>query len=461
MKAWKVLFFSIFSFTLLISCKGSQPTVAIEEPETLSTEAVFQTETVVKGTIALPQSGTLFIWSTYGKQVIKLDSAQISSGKFSFKSRFYPTGVYMLGTNENNMCPVIINEKDALCEVGFKTGKLETSAYAISSKENEGWFAYLPQETTLLRSIRDAKSAAYKTPDKKAHFEEQVQKKEAELLNLQNALIAQYPSTYFSKLLQWKQEPNKSDFGKYWDNIDFKDESIIRSKVLSERIESFMRTHSRGEESGFVQCVDAVANKAKANDAVLEFVLSQMLTGFYESGMEDMCAYIIDFYINGDACGDADLTQTIKNTAEGISKLAVGNVPPNFNMTDLNGNEVNLYGIASSKKYTLVMFWSSWCEHCKSEAPQVVTSYNFWKDKGLEIIGVSIDNNEQTWKSAVTERGFVFPSVCGMNHYRSPVAEGYRVTKTPSYFLLNDKKEIVLKPKSMKEAQTFLAGKLK
>jgi len=89
------------------------------------------------------------------------------------------------------------------------------------------------------------------------------------------------------------------------------------------------------------------------------------------------------------------------------------------------------------------------------EASQVVSSYNVWKDKGFEIIGVSIDSNEQTWRNALTERGFLFPNVCGMNQYRSPVAEDYRITKTPTYFLIDDKKEIVLKPKSIKEAQTF------
>jgi len=111
--------------------------------------------------------------------------------------------------------------------------------------------------------------------------------------------------------------------------------------------------------------------------------------------------YIIDHYINGDACGDADLTQAIKNTAEGIQQLAVGNTPPNIQMNDISGNTFNLYETASGNKYTLLMFWSSWCEHCKTEAPQVVTAYNLWKDKGLEIVGIAIDNSETSWKNAV------------------------------------------------------------
>jgi len=457
MKAKKVLFLILFSISILFSCKAGRTEVECAHP----TLDLPSNGLELRGTMAVPQSGKLYLWSTYGRQTQKIDSTQIQAGKFSFGVKQRQTGVYMIGINENNMCPIIINAKDVLCEIGFKTGKLEASLYEIDSKENEGWATYMPQEMVLVRAIKDAKAAAFKTPDKKALFDEQATKKESELLALQNKLIAEYPQTYFSKLLQWKQEPDKAKFDSYWNNIDFTDETIVRSKVLSERIESFMRTHSGGEESGFIKCVDAVATRAKVNDVVLEFALSQMLTGFYESGMENMCAYIIDHYINGDACGDADLTQTIKNTATGIQQLAIGNTPPNILMYDINGSAFNLYETAANKKYTLVMFWSSWCEHCKTEAPQVVSSYNLWKEKGFEIVAICIDNNEASWKSAVAERGFQFTNLCGMNQYKSAVAQDYRITKTPTYFLLNDKKEIVLKPKSIKEAQSYLAVKLK
>jgi hypothetical protein len=84
-----------------------------------------------------------------------------------------------------------------------------------------------------------------------------------------------------------------------------------------------------------------------------------------------------------------------------------------------------------------------------------------WKDKGFEVLGVSIDQQQQAWLAAIEERGFRFPNVCGMNQYKSKVAQDYRVSRTPTYFLLNEKKEIVLKPKSIKEVQVFLAEKLK
>jgi peroxiredoxin len=295
----------------------------------------------------------------------------------------------------------------------------------------------------------------------KAEFEKQAAAKELELSELQAKMIGEYPNTHFAKVLTWKQEPEKAEIGKYWDNIDFSDQSLIHGVVLSDRIQNFMRSFSKGEESGFINCIATVAEKAKADDIVLEFALNQMLVGFYESGMENICTYMIDNYINGDSCGDADLSNVIKSTAESIQKLSVGNTPPNIQMADMSGANVDLFKLAAKNKYTLVMFWSSWCEHCKGEAPEVKQCYDQWHAKGFEILGVSVDNVKVNWETAVKDRGFTFPNVCGMKLWDSKPAKDYRVTKTPVFYLLDSTGKIVLKPKGIREVQAFLTKNMK
>jgi peroxiredoxin len=415
----------------------------------------------VSGTLSAQKTGRIFIWESFGRNVVKLDSAVISNGQFSFTEREFELGIYMIGMNENNMCPVIVNPSEKVVDLQFAGVKLEGSMNAASSRENMGWSRYMQQEPALLKAIKDAKVGAAKNPDKKVEFEKQLALKEKELLELQNTLIEEYPNTQLAKLLGWKQEPNRLDIRKYWDNVDFSDVSIIRSRVLSDRIESFMRMFSKGSDSGFYSCIEVVVERAKAHDAVLEFALNQMLVGFYESNMETVCMYIIDNYINGDACGDADLSSVVKNTAESIQRLSVGHMPPNIQLNDVNGLPLDLYALASKKKYTLVLFWSSYCEHCKGEAPEVKACYDSWNKKGFEILGVSIDRSPDAWKAAITERGFAFPNVCGMKDFQSPVAKDYRVTRTPAFYLLNTKGEIVLKPKSIREVQAYLSKNLK
>ena len=414
----------------------------------------------VKGSMTVKNFKKMYLYALYGKTATKIDSCAITDGNWSFGKKEYEQGLYQIGVADANVTTIILNPAEPIVEIGFRSGKMEGSMYGISSKENEAWAKYIPQETALLKAIKDAKVSANKST-MKVEFEKQAAAKELELSELQAKMIGEYPNTHFAKLLTWKQEPERTDIAKYWDNIDFTDRSLLHGIVMSDRIQNFMRTFSKGEESGFINCVATVAEKGKADDVVLEFVLNQMLVGFYESGMENICTFIIDNYVNGDSCGDADLSNIIKSTAESIQKLSVGNTPPNIQMIALDNSQVDLYKLAAKNKYTLVMFWSSWCEHCKGEAPEVKAAYDQWHSKGFEILGVSVDNVSQAWEQAVKERGFTFPNVCGMKLWESKVAKDYRVTKTPAFYLVDSTGKIVLKPKGIREVQAFLAKNIK
>jgi thiol-disulfide isomerase/thioredoxin len=414
----------------------------------------------VKGTMTAKNFKKIYLFSLYGKTATKIDSADVVNGNWTFGTNQMEQGFYQIGVADNNVTSFIVNPTEPVVEIGFRSGKMEGSLYAINSKENEAWVKYVPQEAALLKAIKDARVSAHKST-MKAEFEKQAAAKELELSELQAKMIGEYPNTHFAKVLTWKQEPEKTDIGKYWDNIDFSDQSLIHGVVLSDRIQNFMRSFSKGVESGFINCIATVAEKAKADDIVLEFALNQMLIGFYESGMENICTFMIDNYINGDSCGDADLSNVIKSTAESIQKLSVGNTPPNIQMADINGANVDLFKLAAKNKYTLVMFWSSWCEHCKGEAPEVKQAYDQWHAKGFEILGVSVDNVKINWENAVKDRGFTFPNVCGMKLWDSKPAKDYRVTKTPVFYLLDSTGKIVLKPKGIREVQTFLSKNLK
>jgi peroxiredoxin len=414
----------------------------------------------LSGSVSHNQWKKLYLYSTYGRVNTRIDSADVANSTFAFRTQEVDAGIYMVGPADNNLCPVILNPAESTVQIRFGSTKADAGTTSISSKENEGWLGYFPRENGLLKQIRDLRASAKKS-SMGGEFEKQAVQKENELLALQGELIAKYSGTHLAKLLTWKQEPDKTDKSKYWNNIDFSDESIVRSTVLTDRIQNFMRAFSRGEESGFIDCIAVVAEKAKANDIVLEFALNQMLTGFYESGMENISTYLIDNYIHGDACGDANFSSIIQGTAESIARLGVGKTPPNITGKTSDGKFIDLMKLAASKKYTLVMFWSSWCEHCKGEAPEVVTCYNLFKDNGFEIVGYSVDQAENAWRSAIQERGFEFPNLCGFQLWDSKGAKDYRITKTPGFFLLDQSGTIVLKPKGIREVQAFLKANLK
>jgi peroxiredoxin len=79
----------------------------------------------------------------------------------------------------------------------------------------------------------------------------------------------------------------------------------------------------------------------------------------------------------------------------------LGKVAPDFTFPDINGKQVSLSSFKG--KYVLIDFWASWCGPCRSESPNVQKQYQIYKDKGFEVVSVSIDKKEDDWKKAVAQ----------------------------------------------------------
>ena len=62
-------------------------------------------------------------------------------------------------------------------------------------------------------------------------------------------------------------------------------------------------------------------------------------------------------------------------------------------------------------KYSLLFFWASWCFHCEQAAPNVEAAYEKYRDKGLEVVGISEDSDTEAAVKAIQDLELHFPQI--------------------------------------------------
>lgn len=77
--------------------------------------------------------------------------------------------------------------------------------------------------------------------------------------------------------------------------------------------------------------------------------------------------------------------------AAGVSTLAEGAMAPAFTLKDVSGNVVQ--STRFSGKPTVLNFFTTWCPACVEEIPGFVDVYNTYRDRGLELVGISLDTD--------------------------------------------------------------------
>ena len=147
--------------------------------------------------------------------------------------------------------------------------------------------------------------------------------------------------------------------------------------------------------------------------------------------------------------------------AEKIQKtLVVGNKFPAFEEKDSTGQPLS---VANYKgKVVLVDFWATWCGPCVQELPNVIRAYDKHHSQGLEIIGISLDQDEKKLKDFTKQMKMAWPQYFDGKGWNNKLAAKYGIQSIPATFLLDGSGTIIgknLRGEALEEALTKALAK--
>lgn len=153
-----------------------------------------------------------------------------------------------------------------------------------------------------------------------------------------------------------------------------------------------------------------------------------------------------------------EISKRMTSRVERFEATAIGAVAPDLAGPAPDGSPVSLASLRG--RYVLVDFWASWCPPCRTENRHYVNLYSKYRDRGFEILAVSVDQNGTAWKSAITADKATWKHLSDLTGWKTPLAAKYNVSALPASYLLDPEGRIIAKDARGERLSALLATHL-
>lgn len=251
---------------------------------------------------------------------------------------------------------------------------------------------------------------------------------------------AQHPFIYFyntnySKFLSGdaSKKINQEEIINF---IDKSNDMLETSSLLRPILVSYLNS---GGNTNVTASVDKLLDRLKVETPRGQTVLSELIDIFDVYDMQDFK----DKYLNIAKNLKCTITDRLASTLKSNANVEMGAVFPNYKFNSpVNTTAKSLQDIKADKK--VVIFWSSTCSHCESELPQLLAKYSDLKAKNVQIVGLSLDVDKDSYSKKIA--AFPWVNDSELKGWNSTYVDTYNVHATPTYFILDANNKIISKP---------------
>ena len=243
--------------------------------------------------------------------------------------------------------------------------------------------------------------------------------------------------------------------------LDYTDKRLYKSGLFKEAIEShFWLLENCGKplDSVFVEMqfsIDAMLTPLKKDEQKLNEVTDYLFDVLEKRSLFKASEYLALKVLNEVSCTiNSDLARQL----ETYRAMKVGNTAPDivFPTTRVNPtNDFTIHKLSDlTSNYTLVVFGASWCPKCKEEMPAIAKLYRTWKAQGVEVLLVSLDEDQKAFYEFTINYPFI--SITDLKKWDGTIVKDYYVFGTPTMYLLDKNRKIILRPNSVKQMDAWV-----
>ena len=152
-----------------------------------------------------------------------------------------------------------------------------------------------------------------------------------------------------------------------------------------------------------------------------------------------------------------EMLANLKQAAESAEGMTI----KDFTQPGLDGTPLSLLGEVAKSKITIIDFWASWCGPCRQEMPFMLELYGKYKDKGLNIIGISLDEDSDAWKAATQQLNIPWVQMSDLKGWENAIAKHFCVNSIPHTIVVDQQGKILKRGLRGEKLQEFVDKQLK
>jgi thiol-disulfide isomerase/thioredoxin len=137
-----------------------------------------------------------------------------------------------------------------------------------------------------------------------------------------------------------------------------------------------------------------------------------------------------------------DKNPAVADMARGAARMRdLKKKPLDLTFTAADGTKVDLAKLRG--KVVIIDFWATWCAPCMQAVPEIVNAYKNLHGKGLEIVGISLDEDKGAMEGVTQSNGMVWPQYFDGKGWENAISTRYGITDIPQMWLVDRKGMVV------------------